>query len=1360
MTISNGLKRPSAVHEWEKHEMTTQVLEHYPLVNIAIRSLVILGITFAVAITNRRGSAAANHRIWVLGFCGCLVIPFVTLLSPNWKLPVLPPASSLEAISATTAIQYDALAGSDVNRSQPETVPRTPSSVPRSHVPQAKPASQQPTVAYKPAEQLSLARWAFIVWCLGMASVVSRHIQQALLMRRSLAQCNKIECDAWCNLRDTAAQQLGLRRKVELKSHPDAVSPMVVGALRPVVLLPTGAEAWTLERKKQVLLHELAHVQRRDVLTQSIAGLACAMHWFNPLAWWGASEMKRLREIACDDAVVTHTAKPSSYAQTLLDVAKTYRCRQHVSAVAMARTSNVESRIGAILDATRRRAMLSKRSARIIGAAALVLSALVGSLQLSSRADEQKNSPPEREVTSEKASEARTMAIRVLDASGRPISQASVLVSIWEIGDSDNFPTRTYTTNDQGNVDIAIPHRLHILRIWPDKAGYVPQFVNFAEGTHEEGQLIPSEYEFRLQRGSRLSGVVVDSDGKPIANAKVQVKVEVEEPFWGANPKPMISTWLANGGDAAVTNQHGQWEITNAPALKPGTDFQFQLQVTHPDFAGDTRWGELQKQQGITTEDLRTGNATLTLDRGLVISGGVVGPEGRPVTNGWVVWNDEPYFFRTPPCETRIDAEGRFRTPPLPAGEYPITVIAPGYAAERRMVTAEPGMEELKFKLKAGNRIVMRFVDADGAPVPGAGVYLGNSSGANTWNNTNALHNQTGSNVPNYGIPRKANDQGVYVWEWAPEGAVKYDIGAKGFAPQELSLVPKAEPHVITLAPQRVVVGTVTDASTGKPIERFLTMPVIVFRPDFYHTRTTDAETGKNGQYELPLTGSGDPNDRYRVRFEAEGYRSVVSEESFGPLDGRVTLDIALEPAPARHGRVLDANGKPVENAMVLQASPTEVPDISNGIPESYDSRPILTDAQGNFQLRATTEPVLVRVYHDLGFAEKALTPDEAEAGTIKLDPWATVSGRLMQAGRAVADQSIYFRPLVNRGLTEARFQDSFYAATDKDGSFQFDRVPPIRGTLSAYLGPWQDSPLSSSEAVSLELRPGEHREVALGGEGAIIHGRVVATGRSNEGLSKQWSLNYLVSRSPGVAYPEEAQPLSFDPNGNLQPAWLRQPDFQEWVATRRNYFVKLSEEGRLQIHGVKPGEYDLVIQLYEQPAGCLVETIGEKVVPVTVTEDDVAAGEVAIGDIEVECRIGPRVGSDMRAFQFTDAEGRVRYVDDMKGRYVLFHVWASWCQPCLVSMPEVKSAVERHAGDPLTVVGLNIDEDNAAAKKLVQDGGWSWAQNYLGDHSDMMRQLGISSVPAYYLIGANGKLVGSANEWEQMKQLLSDELR
>jgi hypothetical protein len=92
--------------------------------------------------------------------------------------------------------------------------------------------------------------------------------------------------------------------------------------------------------------------------------------------------------------------------------------------------------------------------------------------------------------------------------------------------------------------------------------------------------------------------------------------------------------------------------------------------------------------------------------------------------------------------------------------------------------------------------------------------------------------------------------------------------------------------------------------------------------------------------------------------------------------------------------------------------------------------------------------------------------------------------------------------------------------------------------------------------------------------------------------------------------------------------------------------------------------------------------------------------------------------------------------------------------------MPEVKSTVEKYSDHPLTVVGLNIDGNTATARSFARDGEWNWAHNYLGDDSDMMRQLAVSTVPAYYLIGPGGKLVGSANSWEQIQQLLSVELR
>jgi hypothetical protein len=84
--------------------------------------------------------------------------------------------------------------------------------------------------------------------------------------------------------------------------------------------------------------------------------------------------------------------------------------------------------------------------------------------------------------------------------------------------------------------------------------------------------------------------------------------------------------------------------------------------------------------------------------------------------------------------------------------------------------------------------------------------------------------------------------------------------------------------------------------------------------------------------------------------------------------------------------------------------------------------------------------------------------------------------------------------------------------------------------------------------------------------------------------------------------------------------------------------------------------------------------------------------------------------------------------------------------------MPEILATSEKLSKRPITFVGLNVDEQDSHAKSLVREGKWNWAQNYLGSHSDMIRQLGLSSVPTYYLIGPDGNLAAISNEWSEMK--------
>src|SRR5262245_60915859 len=142
---------------------------------------------------------------------------------------------------------------------------------------------------------------------------------------------------------------IGLRQSVELLQAPDASVPMTWGSVHPRVLLPQEARRWPLPRRRVVLLHELAHIQRLDCLTQSLAQVCCAMYWFHPLVWVAARALRSEREKACDDLVLSSGAeKASDYAGHLLDIARSMHssvCCSGFATVAMARRSQLEGRL-------------------------------------------------------------------------------------------------------------------------------------------------------------------------------------------------------------------------------------------------------------------------------------------------------------------------------------------------------------------------------------------------------------------------------------------------------------------------------------------------------------------------------------------------------------------------------------------------------------------------------------------------------------------------------------------------------------------------------------------------------------------------------------------------------------------------------------------------------------------------------------------------------------------------------------------------------------------------------------------------------------------------------------------------------
>jgi hypothetical protein len=101
-----------------------------------------------------------------------------------------------------------------------------------------------------------------------------------------------------------------------------------------------------------VLLHELAHLNRLDLLTARVSQLAAMLYWFNPFVWFAARRQRSEAERACDDQVLDSGGRASAYASDLLEIARATAVRGPVgaAALAMARRSQLEGRLLAILD--------------------------------------------------------------------------------------------------------------------------------------------------------------------------------------------------------------------------------------------------------------------------------------------------------------------------------------------------------------------------------------------------------------------------------------------------------------------------------------------------------------------------------------------------------------------------------------------------------------------------------------------------------------------------------------------------------------------------------------------------------------------------------------------------------------------------------------------------------------------------------------------------------------------------------------------------------------------------------------------------------------------------------------------------
>jgi beta-lactamase regulating signal transducer with metallopeptidase domain len=289
------------------------------LVAYSVKAALVLALTGGLAWLMRRATAAIRHLVWTAGLATAFLVLPLSFVLPELHLGLV------EAGVAGTALNL------------------------------------------------------LVLTCLaGAAALIARIAADQLALNRLAAEI--VTDQGLIALAKATAAQMGVTRAVRLR-HWNGPVPATFGTLRPTILLPAAAASWPAERARLVLLHEMAHVARFDAATVGLARIAGAVHWFNPLSWWGLRRMRIECEQACDDLVLRAGAEPIAYARILLESIDDSRTgARQTGALSMTSAESLERRLTRILsgkaDRPPRPGLPTATAAIAIAAAAFLLAPL------------------------------------------------------------------------------------------------------------------------------------------------------------------------------------------------------------------------------------------------------------------------------------------------------------------------------------------------------------------------------------------------------------------------------------------------------------------------------------------------------------------------------------------------------------------------------------------------------------------------------------------------------------------------------------------------------------------------------------------------------------------------------------------------------------------------------------------------------------------------------------------------------------------------------------------------------------------------------------------------------------------------
>ncbi len=615
---------------------------------------------------------------------------------------------------------------------------------------------------------------------------------------------------------------------------------------------------------------------------------------------------------------------------------------------------------------------------------------------------------------------------------------------------------RTYTAPD-GSFSMRLPSRERASTIEVTKPSYVS--ATYGPVRAEPGES-KSGIRIVLTRGTRFTIKLVDPDGVAIADEPVTISRQSD----------------VSGSRFQVAALRCD-VATELPGCR--TDAEGKVTFDAADVPYDIRAG------GVTTvetqlrgQTLRAADSPLVieLERGAVIEGRVTWSDGTPLTIPANVLVAGDFQTSTPVVD------GRFTIRNVRPGKVTLSVTASGFPMRGDSVDVTAPSNEVVLKLPRYGSIEGRVVEREGQrPVKQFSV---------------SLEQRGGFRSP--GTRPFTADDGRFVFEDVAPGTVDVVATSPGYARATTTAVevPEGKPVKVEISLERA--GTVAGRvhSGGRP----LAGATVISGGESYGRSASMKETDANGEYVLDTLSAGS----HEVTVRKQGYvsRSITVNVEVGK---EVRGDVELSRGRELHGRVIDAEGKPVAAAEVF-------PSRSGGRGRFEYSSNITTDAEGAFRIEGLGDEVYKISARKQGYAEATVEVNAATTTsmTITLDRGGKVTGRV--SGLPPAELAYVIVSAMGRQPTSSHMA---HGTVDASGAFTISGVTEGDVVVSAQHNRGSRRRITANVKVVGGTAPFVDLDFNAG---FAIRGRVTRRGKPAQGMLHFVPADRANSAGPAMA--------------------------------------------------------------------------------------------------------------------------------------------------------------------------------------------------------------------------------------------------